>query len=685
MQTHVPAQADQTKQQQNKVAPQPTQTVGEQQGEFVDNRPEMAAGLQLRQLMDSSRQAVGGRALQAMINNSAQAREGRAMQAMMNKSTLAREAQSVQLMLNTIAQANPPVQRVEEEEPLQAKATNEHTTQLETAAEAPKPNNTGLPDNLKSGIESLSGMSMDHVKVHYNSSQPAQLNAHAYAQGSEIHVAPGQEQHVPHEAWHVVQQAQGRVKPTVQMKSGVPVNDDVGLESEADVMGARALGMGAGAVQMKKEGDVGMLELTPSPLQARQLRVTQTMQQASAYTMQLKIMQAMMNSETSQRAQKESHADNKRDVKPKYPCPQTAQTVTQRLVNVNGRTWDIEMGSPVESPTKQEVELYRQWLVDDEVREFRNTEDFEQNLQWGVAREQWWNNTDVGILELNHGDPLFQKIAFECIQNHDEKPYSTDSLHETGPITGGYMSSKGFLDAAWKMSSALTDKTIWTGKNVTERPHFEITRIQMIKNTPLLLEFEKAKEEMKSRGQAPNARSLYSGHGPDGMEYITAHGHDPSYGSYDKSMKGHGAHGRGAYFTDQVDKAVSYSRKDQGEREERSFFKQDVLLGNSYEYKERGRFRHQHHNEMTKLDRSKRNKAVIAGSDAETEMDMSGIDSLKGIKTYESGAGLLGTYINSEKFDSDEYMVRNADQIYVKFRIFYKLADHISLNEVKSF
>jgi hypothetical protein len=46
---------------------------------------------------------------------------------------------------------------------------------------------------------------------------------------------------LPHEAWHVVQQAQGRVKPTMQMKDGVPVNDDKGLEHEADVMGAKAL------------------------------------------------------------------------------------------------------------------------------------------------------------------------------------------------------------------------------------------------------------------------------------------------------------------------------------------------------------------------------------------------------------------------------------------------------------
>jgi len=103
------------------------------------------------------------------------------------------------------------------------------------------PNRTGLPDQLKSGVESLSGMSLDNVRVHYNSSQPAQLNAHAYAQGTDIHLAPGQEKHLPHEAWHVVQQAQGRVKPTMQMKTGVPVNDDIGLEREADVMGAKAL------------------------------------------------------------------------------------------------------------------------------------------------------------------------------------------------------------------------------------------------------------------------------------------------------------------------------------------------------------------------------------------------------------------------------------------------------------
>jgi len=104
-----------------------------------------------------------------------------------------------------------------------------------------KENNTGLPDNLKSGIENLSGYYMDDVKVHYNSDKPSQLQAHAYAQETDIHLAPGQERHLPHEAWHVVQQKQGRVKPTLQIKEGVAVNDDKGLESEADAMGREAL------------------------------------------------------------------------------------------------------------------------------------------------------------------------------------------------------------------------------------------------------------------------------------------------------------------------------------------------------------------------------------------------------------------------------------------------------------
>jgi len=121
-----------------------------------------------------------------------------------------------------------------------------------------KPNKTGMPDQLKSGIENLSGHSMDDVKVHYNSSKPTQLNAHAFAQGSNIHLASGQEKHLPHEAWHVVQQKQGRVQPTMQMKGKIPINDDADLEKEADIMGEKAL-------QLKVQKLHGSSLLQPKP------------------------------------------------------------------------------------------------------------------------------------------------------------------------------------------------------------------------------------------------------------------------------------------------------------------------------------------------------------------------------------------------------------------------------------
>lgn len=97
----------------------------------------------------------------------------------------------------------------------------------------------GLPGRLRAGIEALSGTSMGDVRVHFNSPEPARRDALAYARGSEIHVGPGQGQHLAHEAWHVVQQKQGRVAATEQFK-GEPLNSDAGLEREADIMGARA-------------------------------------------------------------------------------------------------------------------------------------------------------------------------------------------------------------------------------------------------------------------------------------------------------------------------------------------------------------------------------------------------------------------------------------------------------------
>ena len=133
----------------------------------------------------------------------------------------------------------------EEGELLQGKfAGGAAPTQFQTETEQAE-NNTGMPDQLKSGLEHLSGLDLSTVRVHHNSAKPAQLNALAFAQGTDIHLGPGQEQHLPHEGWHTVQQMLGRVKPTLQTR-GVAINDDAALEREADVMGAKALQMTSG-------------------------------------------------------------------------------------------------------------------------------------------------------------------------------------------------------------------------------------------------------------------------------------------------------------------------------------------------------------------------------------------------------------------------------------------------------
>jgi hypothetical protein len=106
-------------------------------------------------------------------------------------------------------------------------------------------NATGLPDRLKAGVEHLGGVGLDDVRVHRGSPLPAHFDADAHTRGSEIHLAPGQENLLAHEAWHVVQQRRGRVRPTTRM-GGHPINDDLGLEREADVMGQRALANTAG-------------------------------------------------------------------------------------------------------------------------------------------------------------------------------------------------------------------------------------------------------------------------------------------------------------------------------------------------------------------------------------------------------------------------------------------------------
>jgi hypothetical protein len=108
----------------------------------------------------------------------------------------------------------------------------------------------GLPEGVKGQMESSFGTSFDDVKITANSNTAKRAGALAFAQGNDIHFAPGQynpgskggQELLGHELAHVVQQREGRVKPTAEAE-GMPVNNDKGLEAEADAMGAKAAQM----------------------------------------------------------------------------------------------------------------------------------------------------------------------------------------------------------------------------------------------------------------------------------------------------------------------------------------------------------------------------------------------------------------------------------------------------------
>lgn len=115
------------------------------------------------------------------------------------------------------------------------------------ANETAQMNKTGIPDEVKNKMENSLNSDFSNVKVHANSSKAPEVGALAYTQGHDIHFAPGQfnpessqgQKLLGHELTHVVQQRQGRVKPTTEI-GGMPVNDNPSLEKEADDLGSKA-------------------------------------------------------------------------------------------------------------------------------------------------------------------------------------------------------------------------------------------------------------------------------------------------------------------------------------------------------------------------------------------------------------------------------------------------------------
>ena len=116
-----------------------------------------------------------------------------------------------------------------------------------TADTDERPSGSGAPlaEPARSRMEAGFGTDLSAVRVHEGSHVGA-LGAVAYAQGTDLHFAPGHydpssqrgQELIGHEVAHVMQQAEGRVAATTQYKR-VDVNDDAGLEREADELGVR--------------------------------------------------------------------------------------------------------------------------------------------------------------------------------------------------------------------------------------------------------------------------------------------------------------------------------------------------------------------------------------------------------------------------------------------------------------
>ncbi|MGG6266458.1 DUF4157 domain-containing protein [Leptolyngbya sp. AN10] len=123
-----------------------------------------------------------------------------------------------------------------------------------------------IPAPMRSKMESAFNTSFADVRVHEGNHVDS-IGAIAYTQGNQIHFAPGRlnpetssgQALLGHELAHVVQQRQGRVKPTTQVK-GLPVNDQSALEQEADTLGQKAAQMKMPAIQKKDKSGQPLME-----------------------------------------------------------------------------------------------------------------------------------------------------------------------------------------------------------------------------------------------------------------------------------------------------------------------------------------------------------------------------------------------------------------------------------------
>lgn len=148
------------------------------------------------------------------------------------------------------------------EEPIQGNFADFVNQESKSPENASSGSSVSLPDPVQAKMEQSMGADFSGVQMFKDSEKASSVGANAFAQGNEVHFAPGQfktdqagQELIGHELAHVVQQREGRVSANTSV-GGKPVNDDKGLEQEADDKGRLAAKADA-PLQGKAQGGEG--------------------------------------------------------------------------------------------------------------------------------------------------------------------------------------------------------------------------------------------------------------------------------------------------------------------------------------------------------------------------------------------------------------------------------------------
>jgi hypothetical protein len=304
-----------------------------------------------------------------------------------------------------------------------------------------------------------------------------------------------------------------------------------------------------------------------------------------------------------------------------------------------------------------------------------------------------------------------------AVQNAASYPYITDFYQETKPFMRALHNAENtnvlrqVAGLAWALAWKQGPRELVFG-NYSEPTPFTVTGVEVIRNRDLYQQYLDQKRRIildLSGANVPRLPAedqtqfqvfedwlplldaaakecvLFSGFSAGTLQHIVSGGFRPDLGSYDAGFfglfggKGHGALGRGAYFTDRISKAVAYSpcsscqmtgacKSDCNMRPPRKLLVSRVLLGNSLQVQDGSSFRHAHHNDMV----SDSGRAIQAGR-AIAVQPVAGPNyhSIIGLASKAQGKGGFSAPLTTAYFDSDEYLIRNPAQAYPEFIITY--------------